>query len=225
MDYQYETWMGELLVCPLFDGMNPAEILEALNVMQPEIKAYKEGGQIFYLGESITGFGVFLNSNPKQQPQKLSDRWRVPKPFTPGWVFSELPTFSGSPIPFPVHAKADCHIMFIDRDRFIGTCIKGGVMQKVLENKLGMFARKCQVLKRIRPFYKRRDTADGLYTYLTKQQRIAKDQSFAPSLSSDELAEALGCEEIKILDAYIELEQRGDICRDRNRVRIIAGQK
>jgi hypothetical protein len=212
----YERWLPELFVCPIFDGLTGEEIVSVLTDIAPEIIHYQKGDIILARGEPLRGFGVFLNTNPPQKPVRRKEKWRYPGVAKPGWIFAELPAFSDKPISvhhFP--APAECYVMFINADRFVfcqGENQK--IHQQIIRNQFGVFARKCIALKRARQFFALGDIAENLAAFLRDEAQGAAP--FLPRRDAEELAEMMMVDEAEIEAAYEKLIRQGRIIREEN---------
>jgi hypothetical protein len=210
----YERWLPELSVCPVFDGLEPEEILSVLTDMGAEIVHFHKGDPALVRGETLKGFGIFLNTTPPQTPRRRKEKWRYPGVATPGWIFAELPGFSSNPVAVrEFTAPEECDILFINGDRFV---FAGGGTRahlQVLRNQFGIFARKCIALKRGRRFFTLNSPAQNLAAFLG-DEAPAGGGAFRPSRDPEELAEMMMIDEEAVLAAYGELIRLGLAVRE-----------
>lgn len=210
----WEKWIEELKVCPLFEDMEPEEILSFLEEVKPRITYFKKGQQMFKAGRPITEFGIFLNTEPRIEPKKCMEKWRSPNYFRPGWLFAELPTFSDiDRMPRDVFSEADCFVMFIEGQAFTGYSGSFRIYRILQRNMQGILARKCRVQKRSRAFFERKEISDGLYDCLLMDKKASGQDTFYESFSVEELAQLLMCSQRELKQAYDELAKKQLIVR------------
>jgi hypothetical protein len=211
----YARWLPELKACPIFDDLTDDEIVSTLQALAPETVHFQIGEAIHTKGEAMRGFGVFLNSVPKQTPVRRTEKWRYPGVHTPGWIFAELPGFSDNHIAvFTSVAPIECDIMFIDADRFVGYCEDNSRAHRlVIRNQFGVYARKCIALKRARRFFVLGDVTENVALFLWDHMTASGAAQFLPERDGEELAEMMMVDEEKILAAYQELERKGIITK------------
>lgn len=203
----WNEWRKELSVCPLFENMSAEQIMLFLNAVKPRIEYFGKDSRIFYMGQNITAFGIFLNSDPKTEPEKCTEKWRSPNYYHPGWLFAELPAFSeDNRIPFDVFAPCACFILFIDVQAFFCRNMEQDIFCRIQENMIRLLARKSRVLKRCRIFYERKNLTEGLYGMLKKDSVINRNRCFEKSFSLEELAEVIQCEKEELILAWKILE-------------------
>jgi hypothetical protein len=212
----YEKWLPEIEVCPIFDNLSRDEILAVLNELKPEVAHFQKDEAFLIKDQPKRGFGVFLNTVPPQGPRRRNEQWRYPGPFTPGWIFAELPGFSDAPVNFFTSpAPEECYILFIDADRFVGYCRENDPKhQLVIRNQYGVFARKCIALKRARRFFVLGDLNENLAIFLCDQKKETASDRFVPDRDPEELAEMMMIEEDRVQAAYRDLEDKGLIKRE-----------
>jgi hypothetical protein len=211
----YEQWLGELKACPIFDDLSDDEILRSLEELAPRVTLFKQGEPVFKKDEPIPGFGVFLNSVPPQAPARRKEKWRYPGPWTPGWIFAELPGFFDKRAAFSVDAPCECHIMFIDADRFVSYCKDNSrAHQLLIRNQFGVYARKCIALKRARRFFRLCDVTENVALFLWDQTNARGAAVFTPERDDEELAEMMMIGEAQIAEAYQNLCGANIISRD-----------
>jgi hypothetical protein len=211
----YKKWLPELKACPIFDDLHDSEIVSSLEELAPEIVHFQKDDAILTKNEAMRGFGVFLNSVPPQQPVRRKEKWRYPGVCTPGWIFAELPGFSDKHVAaFTFKAPVECHIMFIDADRFVGYCTENTrAHQLLIRNQFGVYARKCIALKRARRFFALGDVIENVALFLWDQMNATGAPQFLPERDAEELAEMMMIDEEKILAAYKELADKGIIAQ------------
>jgi hypothetical protein len=200
----YEKWLPELQACPIFDDLTGDEIVHALNELAPVIGHYQKGEEAMKAGEKQKGFCVFLNTVPPKTPVRRKEKWRYPGLCTPGWIFAELPGFSDSDIIMRTfRVPAECYIMFIDADRFVGYCEKNDRVHRLLiRNQFGVFARKCIALKRAHRFFNLGDVTENVALFLCDEMKENKSAQFIPHRDNEELAEMMLIEKDAIDAAY-----------------------
>ena len=101
----------------LFSGL-PADQLQEISKIALT-KCYARGENIFFEGDTGTGFYMVVRGKVKIFKASLDGKEQILHIFGPGEPFGEVPVFHGNPFPANAQAMSECEVLFFPRQEFV----------------------------------------------------------------------------------------------------------
>jgi CRP-like cAMP-binding protein len=200
-----------LHTCPLFLGIDGAELHTLLDCLSASKKRYKKGGFIFRAEENVTSVGVVLSGSVHVIQEDFWGNRTILARIGPGGLFGEA--FSCAEVdklPVSVMAAESAEILFIDYKRIVTTCSSSCSFHTgLIKNMMHILARKNVLLTQKIEFVTQRTTKDKLLAYLSAQARQAASDTFEIPFSRQELADYLSVDRSAMSNELCKMRDEG----------------
>ena len=179
--------------CPLFYGIEEAELLRLLDCLGAKVEKFDkkytimaEGNPAKWIGIVLEGSAQVLQIDFYGNRSIISDL-RPPEMFAEAFACAEVPS-----IPVTVVANEPCTVMLINSDHILHTCSNHcGFHQRLIFNLMKDLASKTLIFHQKLEILAKRTTRDKLMTYLMLCAKRAGKSSFSVPFDRQELADYL----------------------------------
>jgi CRP-like cAMP-binding protein len=177
----------------LFEGLNTGEIGGMLDCLKALVRRYKKGDYIISAGEDTQHIGVMLSGQAFVYKDDILGNRSMIALIEPADMFAESFLCAGiTTSPVTVEAGADSEVLLLPFQRIIKTCSSCcGYHNALIENMLGILARKNLTLSEKMDHIAKRTTKQKLASYLLGQATIKGSASFSIGLNRQGLADYL----------------------------------
>lgn len=189
----YEKWMGVLLKCPLFKGMQPDQLKSVLSCLKPKVGSYARNECVAVVGEKITGMGIVLSGDVVVSSENIAGNRTIIAVDGPGEMFGEMAAFSGSDLwPSTVMARSSCEVMFLPAEKIVNSCESACASHRMMiSNMLRIISNKALALHRKVEYLAIKSMRGKISTYLLEQYKRVGKTTFILPLKRNELADFL----------------------------------
>ncbi len=177
----------------LFAGLDPGEIGGMLDCLKASVRRYKKGDHIVSAGEDTRHIGVMLSGQAFIYKDDILGNRSVIAPIEPADMFAESFLCAGiTTSPVTVEASADSEVLLLPFNSIIKTCSSCcSYHNALIENMLGIIARKNLTLSEKMDHIAKRTTKQKLASYLLGQATLKGSGSFSIGLDRQGLADYL----------------------------------
>lgn len=177
----------------LFAGIKDADIDGMLNCLNASTRRYGKGEYIIPAGGQTRHIGVMLSGRAAVYKDDILGNRSVITLIEPSDMFAESFLCAGiTESPVTVEAAADSDVLLLPFDRIIKTCSSCCAYHNALiENMLGVIARKNLMLSEKIDHIAKRTTRQKLASYLLGQATLKRGGSFSIGLDRQGLADYL----------------------------------
>lgn len=198
-----------LINTPLFASINAKEAYAMLPCLHGTVKNYKKGEYVKTTDDYANFIGIVLDGNIQIIHDDYSGNRTITASFTKGELFAEAVAFSSvTTLPSDILAVKDCTILFMDPQKILRPCSKSCVFHtQLLENLLGIVARKNMMLNQKLQYLSKKTTREKLLAYLHDQAALHQSSSFYIPFDRQALADYL-CVERSAMSAELSKMQK-----------------
>jgi CRP-like cAMP-binding protein len=188
MDYS-----SVLIKTALFRSIGQTEITGMLDCLNTSVGHYKKGSYILAAGEAARNIGIMLQGQATVYKDDILGNRTVIALIEPSDMFAESFLCAGiTASPVTVEAAADSDILLLPFERIIKTCSSCCTYHNsLIENMLGIIARKNIMLSEKIDHIAKRTTRQKLASYLMGQATQKGGNSFSIGLDRQGLADYL----------------------------------
>ncbi len=213
----------------MFAGINETELPALLACLSARLKRYEKGRTVLMSGENVKSFGLVLSGRVQVAVDDYYGNRSILAQGDPGGLVAESYACANSnanmgdgALPFSVTAAADSDILFIDCGRLSSPCSNScGFHKRLIQNLLGIVARKNIALTRKMDFISRRTTREKLLAYLSAEARKAGSGRFAIAFNRQELADYLSVDRSALSSELGRLRDEGVLKFRKNQFELI----
>ena len=219
-----EEYFDVLSGCPLFAGIERAEIKEMLNCLDGKIVGITKGDPVFLEGEPAWFVGVVLSGAVQIVRDDYYGNRSVLTVVTPGGLFAEAFACAGVEV-LPVSAIAlhTSTVLLLNCRRILTGDTNPCAFHRRLEgNLLREMARKNLMLTRKIRCMSQKTTREKLMTFLLEQAKEQGSGEFTIPYDRQALADYLGVERSAMSAEIGKLKKAGIIETSGSRFRILA---
>lgn len=218
----YEKWMGVLLKCPLFKGMQPDQLKSVLSCLKPKVGSYARNECVAVVGEKITGMGIVLSGDVVVSSENIAGNRTIIAVDGPGEMFGEMAAFSGSDLwPSTVMARSSCEVMFLPAEKIVNSCESACASHRMMiSNMLRIISNKALALHRKVEYLAIKSMREKISTYLLEQYKRVGKTTFILPLKRNELADFLNVSRPSLSREMSRLMEEGIIDFHRASIKI-----
>lgn len=182
-----------LQVCPLFDGIAPAEILSMLQCLDARIRPVEKKEPLWNEGDAAGNIGLVLEGAVRIEQTDYFGNRSILGRAGPGELFGESFACAGvAALPLDVTAAEIGTVMVLDCGRILHTCKNTCAFhQQLIFNLMKIMAQKNMAFHRRFGIVARRTTREKLLAYLSAQAKDAGCASFTIPFDRQQLADHL----------------------------------
>ena len=176
---------------PLFNGIAFSDFERMLECLSARTAMFKKGDVILLSGDAVSFVGLIMSGGVKIVKEDADGRVAILAELSVSDIFGEALACAGvSHSPVTVEATGDAEILFIDYRRIISSCSSACPFHaRLIENMLGLLAKKNLMLTQKIEILSKRTTREKLMCYFDAQRGPAK--AFAIPFNREELAHFL----------------------------------
>jgi CRP-like cAMP-binding protein len=182
-----------LLKVPLFYGIEAQNLSGLLACIGSTRRSYAKNEMIFNAGDKVTSLGIVLCGNVQIIKEDMFGNRTIISQIGTGELFAE--DFSCAQVeslPVSIKSVSDSEILFIYYRRILTTCTSACVFHnRLIENMVGILARKNVVLGQKIDHLSQRTTREKLLSFLSGQAQKAGSNHFIIPYNREELADYL----------------------------------
>ena len=197
--------------CPLFDGLEGAELEGLLDCLSARAARRAAGGFFLMAGQQARWAGVLLTGRAQVIREDFSGSRTLVAPIEPGELFAEAfacASGGGQTLTVSVRAAADSTALLLDLSRAALPCERGCPRHaRLTANLLAVMADKNLLLSRRVGHLSRRSTREKVLSYLSEQAVLRGADTFTIPFDRQELADYL-CVERSALSAVLSALRR-----------------
>lgn len=177
----------------LFDGIDEADIGSLLKCLSANEKKFNKGDIIYMDGDTILHVGIVLSGKVQIIKEDYFGNRTIMTEIGEGEIFGEVFACSKTDkIPVTVVSATNSVVLFVNYRHVITVCSSSCEFHlKLIENMLGILARKNFMLNHKIDCLSKRTTRERILTYLSFQSKKAKSNSFTIPFNRQELADYL----------------------------------
>ena len=182
-----------LQTCPLFDGIQSADLSAMLGCLGAKRLLVKKGQFIFREGDRAVHVGIVLTGSVKLIREDFYGNRSIMAHIGPAQLFGESYAFSGAPtLPVSVIADEDSQIVLLDSRRIHSCCSSACEFHnQVIYNLLRLVASKNLLLHQKIQITSKRTTREKLMAYLLSQAKLSGSNTFTIPYDRQALADYL----------------------------------
>jgi len=209
--------------CPLFVGMDSAEIEKLLKSVSHQVKRFAKNEMIAQSGDEINSQLIVVEGSVKGEMIDFSGKTikiediESPRPLAPAFLFGQMNRY-----PVNIVANENVKILYIPKASFIRMM---QMNEKVLNNFLGIISTKAQFLSGKIKLLSFQSIKGKLANYLLQQSVKSNSNKFILDKSQAQLAELFGVARPSIGRAIREMNEDGILQTHAKEIKIIDKQK
>lgn len=218
-----EKFFPVLEKCPLFEGIDRADIPGMLACLGAVVRTVGKNQQILSEGDDARSVGILLSGSAQVEKQDFYGNRSIVGRVEPGELFAESFACAGvAVLPVSVVAIEDSQVMLIDCQRITVSCSNAcSFHSKMIFNLLkAVAARNLQFHQKLEITAKR-TTREKLMAYLLTQAKQASSNAFTIPYDRQALADYLGVERSAMSAELGKLRKDGVLDFDRSRFVIL----
>lgn len=207
----------------LFAGISSDEIRGMLDCLGSSVSHFEKGDFILSAGDETHNIGIVLSGQAAVYKDDILGNRSVIGIIEPGDMFAESFLCAGITVsPVTVEAKEPSDILLMPLARILTTCSSCcGYHNKLVENMLGIIARKNMALSEKIDHIAKRTTRQKLVSYLISQATINKSGSFSINLDRQGLADYLCVNRSALSRELSKIAEEGILSFSKDRFKII----
>ena len=212
-----KNFFGVLKKCPLFDGIEEAELERMLVCMGAKIELFDKKYTIFAEGTPAKYLGVVLSGSANIVMIDYDGNRSLIGTVHPSEVFAEaFACAGGMNLPVSVVANEPCEVMYINCDHILHTCENNcGFHRQLIYNVMKDLARKTITFHRKLEIISKRTTREKIMAYLYMRSKETGSRSFDIPYDRQELADYLEVDRSGLSAEISKLRQDGVIESER----------
>jgi len=176
---------------PLLSGIGYSEFEQIFNCVNAKVKTYDKGDTILLSGDQIKYVGLILSGGVKVIKDDVDGDVSILTELAVSDIFGEVFACAGvDHSPVTVEASEKCEILFIDYKKIITSCSSVcGFHARLIENMLGIIAKKNLMLNEKIEILSKRTTRDKLLAFFDAKRGVAS--KFTIPYNREEMARYL----------------------------------
>lgn len=205
--------------CPLFEGVEDAEIDSLLSCLGAKRRTYKKDAFIFRVDDPAQHVGIVLSGGANVIQEDFWGNRAIMMHVGRGDLFGEAFSCGKSErLPVSVIATEASEIMLIDCRKIVATCTSACVFHvRLISNMLQILANKNLVMTNKMGFLSQRTTREKLLSFLSAQAVNAKSREVTIPYNRQELADYLCVERSALSRELTRMKADGLLDYDKNR--------
>lgn len=209
--------------CPLFRGIEEAELASVLECLNAGTAIYKKNELIFMEGSPAKFVGIVLSGGVRIIKEDYFGSRSIVSRYGPGELFGESFACAGTEVlPVSVAAAFDSEIMMIDCRRITRTCSHSCEFHnRIIFNLLKTVAEKNLEFNRKIEITSKRTTREKLMSYLMYEAKNNHSNSFTIPFDRQELADYLEVDRSGLSAEISRLRKEGIIECSRSRFTLL----
>ena len=209
--------------CPLFTGIDEADLLRMLSCLDARVTRFDKKYTILMEGKPAKHIGIILSGSAQIIQVDYYGNRSILSNVAAGEVFAEAFACAETPVlPVTVVAGEPCEVMLIDSSHVLHTCENGcGFHQQLIFNLMKDLAQKALLFHQKLEIISKRTTREKLMTYLLMQAKRANSNTFTIPFDRQELADYLEVDRSGLSAEISKLRAEGVLESHRSRFRLL----
>jgi len=220
-----KNFLPTIKKCPLFTGMEEADIQSILDCLSATERRYEKNSFIFMAGGETMSVGMILSGSAHIVQEDFWGNRTIVAHVSPGELFGEA--FSCAELktlPVSVTAAEKCDVMLIDYRKILTTCPSAcGYHSAVIKNMTRILAEKNVMLTQKMEHITRRTTREKLLSYLSAVALGARKNSFRIPFNRGQLAEYLSVDRSAMSAELGRMRDEGILEFHKNNFKLLQG--
>lgn len=189
----FTKWQAVLAHCPLFAGIDPAELQIMLGCLNPEVRRYRKHELVTVEGERFLGVGVVLAGRASVTKESVAGNRVILSTLQPGDLFGEMVAFSGRKgWPATILAQQEATVFFLPPAKIVGNCPRQCPShRRLILNMLRIISEKALQLNRKVEHLTIKTLRGKIAVFLLEKAKEAGTTTFMLPFNRNELAEYL----------------------------------
>lgn len=206
-----KEFFGILQKCPLFSGVEPAELEAMLGCLNARKVTANKDHYIFREGDPADFVGVVLSGAVRVLRTDFYGNQSILGQVEPGGVFGEAFSCAGTAVlPVSVVAAQPTVVVLLSLKRVLHICPRGCTFHgRMITNLVQALANKNLHLNQRLDIASRRTTRDKLLAYLTDQAKRQNSAEFIIPFDRQTLADYLGVERSAMSAELSKMQKEG----------------
>lgn len=212
--------------CPLFEGIDEADIPGLLACLQANAAAFTKGQTVFAEGASSGKVGIVLSGCVQVAKEDYYGNRSILAQMEPAEMFGESFACAGvTELPVSVCAAEDTRVLLIDCHRITTSCSNAcGFHNQMIHNLLRIVAQNNLRMNQKLEILQRRTTREKLMTYLLMHAKKQGSNRFTIPFDRQALADYLGVERSAMSAEISKLRAEGVLESEKNRFVLLREQ-
>lgn len=200
-----------LKACPLFLHIADTDLASMLTCLGAVKRSYGKQDFIFHAGQAASQVGIVLTGSVQIIKEDFFGNRSILGMAEPGQLFGEaFSCAEAEKLPVSVVAAEKTEVLFLDYRRIITTCPSAcDFHTHLIQNMLGILARKNILLTQKIEHMTKRTTREKLLSYLSAQAVLAGSPSFSIPFNRQELADYLSVDRSAMSLELSRLQKEG----------------
>jgi len=212
MDY------GLLAACPLFEGITPRELPDAVGALSPVVRDYEKNQTVLMQGDPPCGIGLLLTGTGLVVKDDFWGRRSIVTSLKQGDLFAEAFACAHVPeLPVSVIATAPSQALFFSLERLLEGSRCFQQLQNVCASLLRIVARKNLALLRVSALLSRRTIRERVLGYLSSCAEQEGSREFAIPMDRQQMADFLAVDRSALSAELSRMKADGLIDFHKNR--------
>lgn len=209
--------------CPLFDGVQPADLPSILGCLGARVVPIRKGHPILQEGDTTIFVGIVLTGSVQLLREDPYGNRSIMAHIAPPQLFGEAYAFSSAQtLPISVVPDEDGHILLLDSRRITVRCTNAcDFHNKVIFNLLRLVANKNLLLHEKIDVTSQRTTREKLMTYLLNQAKLQGSNRFTIPFDRQTLADYLGVDRSGLSTEIGKLRKEGILECEKSHFRLL----
>ncbi len=206
---------------PLFNGIAFSDFERMFPCLSARAATYKKGGIILLSGDAVTFVGLVLSGGVKIMKEDRDGRVSIVTELSVSDTFCEVFACAGvSHSPVTVEAASDTEVLLIDYKKIITACSSSCPFHtKLIENMLGLVAKKNLMLHQKIEILSKRTTREKLLCFFDAQRGAAK--AFTVPFNREDMAQYLCVDRSAMSNELSKMRNDGLIRVHKNEVELL----
>lgn len=204
--------------CPLFDGIQPENLIAMLGCLGARKVSAEKGQLIFREGDAATHVGIVLSGAVQLIREDYYGNRSIVAHIGPAQLFGETYACAGiHALPINIAADEDSQILLIDCSRITVSCSNACAFHsQIIFNLLKLVANKTLVFDQKIQVTSKRTTREKLMTYLLNQAKLQGKNKFTIPYDRQALADYLEVDRSGLSAEISKLRKEGVLESEKN---------
>lgn len=218
-----KNYLNRLKTCKLFNDISEDNILKALTCLKGNIKEYNKNDIIYLAGDEINNIGVVLSGSVSIIKDDIMGNRNILDTMSESELFGETFVFSNfKHIPVTIEANENCEILFVQFKQLTEVCqFKCDFHNTLIQNMLDIISNKNILLYTKIEILSAKTTRLRLITYLNKQMKKNKSNTFTIPFNRDDLANYLNLDRSSMSRELSKMRDEGIIKFNKDKFKIL----
>ena len=210
-----------ILQCPLFQGLPPDALEDALSYFEAHVKAYEKGAFLHQVSFPLERFGLVLSGTIQVSMDDMDGHHIIMNNVSAGGLFGEAYCFLGTDAPIYICAVTEAEVLWMRPTRVKAPRLPLQERDQMLANRFvaALASRTLSLNQRIQ-ILSRRTLREKLITFLS-QYATAQGDTFTVPFDRASMANFLGADRSALSRELSHLRKEGVLDYHRNQFRIL----